>query len=166
MLAGAFGEKWLFPFAEAYHKVAHLPRGACRERKKSDCLEIAVVGAHMRGLALNHQLTALGGSFSRACRTASRYRMFVLPGEPARPALLRGENGRALEAEIWTLPLENVGLFLSGISPPLGLGTVTLEDGRDVKGFISETYPLATAEEITELGGFRAYLDSRRPSGE
>ena len=166
MLAGAFGEKWLFPLAEAYHKVAHLPRGACRERKKSDCLEIAVVGAHMRGLALNHQLTALGGSFSRACRTASRYRMFVLPGEPARPALLRGENGRALEAEIWTLPLENVGLFLSGISPPLGLGTVTLEDGRDVKGFISETYPLATAEEITELGGFRAYLDSRRPSGE
>jgi allophanate hydrolase len=56
--------------------------------------------------------------------------------------------------------MEKVGLFLSGVKPPLGLGTVTLEDGREVKGFISESCPLASAEEITALGGFRAYLDS------
>ncbi|MDR2077259.1 MAG: allophanate hydrolase [Desulfovibrio sp.] len=167
MLAGAFGEKRLLPLAEAYHKTANLPFGACRRQRRRECMEIAVVGAHMRGLALNHQITALGGTFSRTCRTAPRYRMFVLPGEPARPAILRTDDGcgRALEAEIWNLPMDNVGPFLSGIRPPLSLGTVILEDDKEVKGFLSETYPLASAKEITDLGGFRAYLGSAEQPG-
>jgi allophanate hydrolase len=181
MLVRALGERWLLPLAKEFHDAAGLPMGtagreACEETAMDgrdeakdkvkdkdgdeESMEIVVVGAHMRGLALNGQLLELGGVFSCACRTAPVYRMYALPGKPLRPALLRTEDGtgRSVEAEVWKLPRRNIGAFLAMINPPLGLGTLTLEDGRQVKGFISEAYPLASATDITALGGFRAYL--------
>ena len=46
---------------------------------------------------------------------------------------------------------------------PLGIGNVTLADGRAVKGFLCETYATIGAEDITAFGGWRAWLD--RPAG-
>src|SRR5205085_1613747 len=38
-------------------------------------LQIAVVGAHLSGEPLNHQLTDLGARLVRTCRTSSHYRL-------------------------------------------------------------------------------------------
>ena len=49
------------------------------------------------------------------------------------------------------------------IPAPLGIGTVTLADGRTVKGFLCETYATIGVEDITAFGGWRAWLG--RPAG-
>jgi allophanate hydrolase len=60
--------------------------------------------------------------------------------------------------ELWDLPEAAVGSFVAEIPAPLGLGTLELEDGRFVKGFICEPYALEGARDITEYGGWRAFL--------
>lgn len=58
---------------------------------------VAVVGAHMSGLPLNHELTSRGARFLEAARTADIYRFNALAGgPPARPGLLRVANVGAL----------------------------------------------------------------------
>jgi allophanate hydrolase len=125
-----------------------------------DRVSIAVVGAHMSGLPLNGQLTALGGRLESVGRTAPVYRFYALPGGPPhRPGLLRvAENGGAIELEVWSLPAAKVGAFLRQIPAPLGLGTVSLADGSAVTGFLCESHATQGARDITGLGGWRAYL--------
>ncbi len=67
-------------------------------------------------------------------------------------------RGAAIELEVWALPQERFGDFIAGIPAPLGIGTVELEDGTTVKGFLCEAAGLAGAADITEFGGWRAYL--------
>ena len=61
--------------------------------------------------------------------------------------------------EVWSLPVANVGRFLAGIGPPLGLGNVQLADRSFVKGFICEAGPVALdrAKDISTFKGWRAY---------
>jgi len=122
-------------------------------------MAIAAVGAHMSGLPLNGELTRLGGRFLRQARTAPTYHLYRLAGgPPARPGLVKAADGAAIALEIWALPRTAVGAFLAGIPAPLGLGTVTLDTGEQVKGFICEPSGLDGAEDITTSGGWRAYL--------
>ena len=123
-------------------------------------LSLVVCGAHLSGLALNHQLAERGGRLLCATRTAPRYRLYALPGGPPhRPGLVRqGEGGGAIEVEVWSLPLDQVGGFLAGIPAPLGLGSVELADGSWEKGFICEGFAAEGARDITHLGGWRAFL--------
>lgn len=121
-------------------------------------MELLVVGAHLSGLALNHQLTELGGSFVRAIKTAPVYRLYALP-DGKRPGLVKVEEGGvSVEGEVWRLPLSAIGPFLAGIAPPLGLGTVTLSDGSSCKGFICEGHAANSAEDISSYGGWRAWV--------
>lgn len=122
-------------------------------------MEVVLAGAHMTGLPLNGQITGLGGRFLARTRTAAAYRLFRLPGPPpARPGMIRDAGGAALEVEVWALPLAQVGAFLAMIPAPLGLGRVELADGRSAVGFLAEAAGVAGAEEITGLGGWRAFL--------
>jgi allophanate hydrolase len=123
-------------------------------------LALAVVGAHLSGLPLNHQLTDLGATRSAVARTAPHYRLFALPGTtPRKPGLLRvADGGAAIDVEVWSLPLAQVGRFLAGVPAPLGLGTLQLQDGRQVHGFICEPYALQGAEDISRHGGWRTFL--------
>ncbi len=123
-------------------------------------VRLAVVGAHLRGLPLNHQLVDAGASFVKQTRTAPAYKLFVLAGtKPLKPGLLRvSSGGAAIEIELWDVPVSAFGAFVGGIAAPLGIGTLTCEDGESVKGFVCESYALEAAEDITALGGFRAYL--------
>jgi allophanate hydrolase len=68
------------------------------------------------------------------------------------------DGGAAIELEVWTLPEGSFGSFVSGIPAPLGIGTIQLADGSTVQGFVCESYATATARDITEFGGWRAYL--------
>ncbi len=76
-------------------------------------IDIAVCGAHMSGLPLNHQLTDRGAWHIAATYTAAEYRLYALPGgPPARPGLVRvPEHGAAIEIEIWRMPEEQFASF-------------------------------------------------------
>ncbi|GAU80189.1 allophanate hydrolase [Bosea sp. BIWAKO-01] len=123
-------------------------------------LEIAVVGAHLSGMPLNGELTALGATFQRATSTSAEYRLFALPGgPPARPGLIRvGPGGVPIALEVWALPPEGFGRFVAGIPSPLGIGTLALADGTRVKGFLCEQIATEAARDVSAFGGWRAYI--------
>lgn len=71
---------------------------------------LAVVGAHLSGQPLDHQLSDRGGQLVTTTRTASTYRLFALPTDPPEPGLLRtcevaGDDAGAgsIEVEVWEL---------------------------------------------------------------
>jgi allophanate hydrolase len=128
----------------------------------SDCIAVAVCGAHLSGLPLNHQLLERGATLVESTRTAPAYRFYALPGgPPARPGLVRTDSGGgAIEVEIWAVPSACFGSFVAAIPAPLVIGKVQLADGRQVCGFLCEGQAASGAREITSLGGWRAYLAS------
>lgn len=124
-------------------------------------IELVVVGAHLTGMPLNHELVAQGGVFVRAPGTRPCYRLFALAGgPPRRPGLVRvGEReGASIAAEVWALPDDGFGRFVAGVPAPLCIGTVLLADGTSPKGFLVEHAGIAGAEDVTRFGGWRAWL--------
>ena len=77
-----------------------------------------------------------------------------------RPGLVKGApgSGAPIAVKLWSLPFENVSSFLEGIPASLGIGTVDLSDGRQVKGFICEAEAVADGTDITQSGDWRRYL--------
>lgn len=114
----------------------------------------------MSGLALNAELTGRGGVLLHRTRTAPLYRFYALPGgPPARPGLVRtASGGAAIAVEIWSLPEAGFGSLVAAVPPPLAIGTVELETGEPVKGFLCEAHAAADAREITDYGSWRAFL--------
>ncbi|MFN3147366.1 MAG: hypothetical protein ACE368_20015 [Paracoccaceae bacterium] len=113
----------------------------------------------MSGLPLNAELTSRGGRFLRSAATAPEYRFHALAGgPPARPGLVRATPGASVALEVWALPSAAFGDFLAGVPAPLSIGTVALDDGTSVKGFLVEAAGLEGALDITHHGGWRAYL--------
>lgn len=122
-------------------------------------IAFAVVGAHMSGLPLNHELTSRGGHFLFASETAPNYRFYALAGgPPARPGMVRTDDGAAVSLEVWALPAEGFGDFVASIPQPLSIGTINLADGSTVKGFLCEPKGVEGAQDITSYGGWRGYL--------
>ncbi len=131
----------------------------------SDSIKVAVVGAHLTGQPLNHQLTSRAATLLATVCTAPIYKFYALTGTtPPKPGLIRlvtdSGEGHKIEVEVWEMPLIHFGSFVAEIPPPLGIGTLVLESGETVKGFICEGYAIAEAEEISSYGGWRAYLTS------
>lgn len=125
-----------------------------------DGLLLAVVGAHLSGMPLNAELVELGARLVEATRTSSEYRLYALPGGSVeKPGLVRsGNDGVSIELEIYCLPAVGVGSFLQRIASPLGIGTIRLEDGRSVHGFLCEQVAAAGAQDISGFGGWRRYV--------
>lgn len=124
-------------------------------------IAIAVVGAHLSGMALNGELKALDGRLLRATATADDYRLYALRGAaPPKPGLLRVETGlgAAIEVEVWALTTEAFGTFVANVPPPMSIGTVRLADGSTVKGFLVEPQATVGARDISQYGGWRAFL--------
>jgi allophanate hydrolase len=166
----AFQDEALLALASRLHPLASKTVGALEDSLDSPALtatagtiELLVCGAHLTGLPLNHQLTSRNAVLSETTETASCYRMYLLAGgPPLRPGMIRDENGGiSLPVEIWRVPMDQFGSFVAGIPAPLGIGQVKLADGRWVSGFICEPIGLEGAEEITHLGGWRGFLESR-----
>lgn len=122
-------------------------------------VQLAVVGAHLSGMPLNHELTERGARLMRTARTAWAYRLFVLDGKPG---LVRAEHGTSIEVEVWEMPVRRFGDFVAGIPAPLAIGTLELEDGTRVKGFLCEPYAVEGRPDISTYGGWRAYCASLR----
>jgi allophanate hydrolase len=123
-------------------------------------MAIAVCGAHMQGLPLNHQLLERGGYLLKCARTAPRYRLFALKGPPPqRPGLVQTSlDGASIEVEVWAVRSADLGSFLGGIPTPLALGKIELENGEFATGFLCESHATADAVDITVFGGWRGYL--------
>jgi allophanate hydrolase len=130
-------------------------------------LGVVVVGAHLRGQPLNHQLVAAGARFVRATTTSASYRLHALAGTvPPKPGLERVEAGGApIEVELWDVPLPSMGALLAQVPPPLCIGSIELADGSWCHGFLCEPHALATATDITSYGGWRGYLAGAHPAG-
>jgi allophanate hydrolase len=127
-------------------------------------VRITVVGAHLTGQPLNRQLTERGARLLKTCRTAPDYRLYALANTtPPKPGLVRepGLQGPGIEVEVWGIPARHFGSFVALIPPPLGIGSLKLDDGTSACGFICEPAGLAGAVEITHLGGWRNYLANR-----
>ena len=164
LLGPAWSEGRLAATADALHRAATGHIGATRQPlpppAAPDSLapgETALfcIGAHMSGLPLNHQVTALGGRLLRKTRTAPEYRLIDL-GQ--RPGLLRtSEGGHAIAGEIWALPETAIGALLAQVPPPLGFGTVSLMDGPCL-GFLCEAAGTEEAPDISSYGGWRPYI--------
>jgi allophanate hydrolase len=125
---------------------------------------MAVAGAHLTGQPLNWQLTQRKARLLASTRTDGDYRLYALANTtPPKPGLVYepGLGGRGIEVEVWAMPEETVGGFLNAIPPPLVLGTVRLEDGSAVKGFLCEPAGIEGAREITYLGGWRKFVTQK-----
>ena len=126
-------------------------------------IELVVVGAHLSGMPLNHELTARNARFLRAGATTTDYKLYALAGGPPfRPGLMRVAcgGGKAIATEVWALSSEALGSFMAGIPGPLGIGTTKLADGTSPKGFIVEAEGIVGAKDVSEFGGWRAYIAS------
>ncbi len=180
LLAPAFADGAVLELAARFHarlggrlggtpaELASLPRSAASFAATAPALpgvvRLAVVGAHLSGQPLNHQLTSRGAVLETATRTAADYRLYALSGTtPPKPGLVLspGFSGPGLEVEVWRLSAAAFGEFTAEVPPPLAIGNLTLADGSRVKGFVCEPAALSGAVEITAHGGWRAYLASR-----
>lgn len=172
LLGPAFHDPLLAAIGAAFQRQGGLPLGATGAALPSvevtpppvryPYLPIAVVGAHLSGEPLNGELLALGARLRRRARTAPDYRLYAL-ADGRRPGLVRDPGaGAAIEAEIWDVPVAAIGAFLASVAPPLGLGTIALEDGGTATGFLCEAHAVESAREISEFGGWRAWRLSRQ----
>ena len=126
-------------------------------------VELAVVGAHLRGQPLNHQLSNRGAQFVTATETAPFYRLYHLAKTtPPKPGLVRVEEqlGHGIDIEVWSLDRDAFGDFVAEVPPPLAIGTLELASGENVKGFVCEPCALDGAKDITGHRGWRPYLAS------
>jgi allophanate hydrolase len=137
------------------------PLAPLRSGVSGDEIAIAVVGAHLSGMALNGELVALGGRLIEATATAPDYMLYALKGTtPPKPGMLRVRQGTgsAIQLEVWALSPAAFGTFVAGIPPPLSIGTVRLADGSAVKGFLVEAAAVEGARDISAFGGWRAFM--------
>ncbi len=148
--------------------VAQPARAAPAGPAEDDTVELCVVGAHLSGLPLNHELVALGARRRREVATRPDYALYALPGTvPAKPGLVRVADGRgtAIATEVWSLTPAAFGRFVAAIPAPLGIGTVRLADGSTPKGFLCEAIATEGARDVSGFGGWRRYVAARDADG-
>nr|MBA2261964.1 allophanate hydrolase [Solirubrobacterales bacterium] len=163
-VAPAFADGALLALAAAWAGDRSHPDGALRfpasAAPTAPTIDIAVAGAHLTGMARNGELLALGAQLVRITRTAPRYRLYDLADGTGRPGLLHagvGEEGAHVEVEVWRLDHAAMGAFLATVAAPLAIGSLELEDGAVVHGFLCEAHAVAGARDVSEHGGWRAY---------
>jgi hypothetical protein len=125
----------------------------------SESVDLAVNGTLMRGLELNLNLLSVGATFVRETTTAPLYRLWSIGDR--HPAMLRvATGGRAIALEIWSVPVTGVCQILQQEPPGLSIGKVILADDTVVLGVLGEPFLCEHQLEITEWGGWRAYIAS------
>lgn len=125
-------------------------------------VELFVNGTLMRGLALHANLD--GAEFLGEARTAPIYRIYSI--SDVHPGMFQVESGGiSVPGEIYRLPDDIWERVEAGEPPNLYKGPVTLSDGRVMDGIL---YPRELAEgtyrDISEYGGWRAYVEARASS--
>jgi len=169
LIAPAWTDQALLDAGEAYLAAAALPPPPPLhlEEPSMDTVKLAVVGAHLEGMPLHWQLTSREARLVATTTTAPNYRLYAIANStPPKPALIHSADGAAIAVEVYELDVAAFGSFVVEVPAPLAIGSVTLADGSVVKGFVAEPRATDGAEDITALGGWRAYIASlARPGG-
>lgn len=156
LFAPAFNDQNLLVIAESMLKkeLLNLPM------PEINYTELAVCGAHKIGGTLNYQLLEIDAIFKETIQTTSEYRFYALDNlHPIRPGLIKDpKNGAKIEVQIWKVPSDKLGGFISQIGAPLTFGKITLENGESVTSFLCESYALEGAKEITHLQTWEKYI--------
>lgn len=100
-----------------------------------------------------------GGRFVEDVRTAPGYRLFLVDGWPA---LAKADDGVSVAAELYELTEEQVERLASIEPPGWRRAPVDLDDGRRIEAFLGEADLVAGGEDISEHGGWAAFVASRR----
>jgi allophanate hydrolase len=165
LIGPAFADLALLDLARRYEEIAPMPEAPPLDLAgRPETVKLAVVGAHLAGMPLHWQLTSRDARLVARTRTAAAYRLYAMANStPPKPALIHvGEGtGASIEVEVYEMPMANFGSFVAEVPAPLAIGTAVLEDGSQVKGFVAEPRAIDGAEDITALGGWRAYIASR-----
>jgi allophanate hydrolase len=166
LIGPAWADSTLLGLAARYAPTGALPVAPELDRApRPPVVQLAVVGAHLSGMPLNWQLASRNARLVRATRTAPLYRLYAMAGQtPLKPALVHtgtASDGGSIELEVYEVDVCSFGSFVAEVPAPLAIGTVTLEDGTSVRGFVAEPRALTGALDITAHGGWRAYLASR-----
>jgi allophanate hydrolase len=146
-------------------------------------VDLLVVGAHLTGGPLNHELIAAGGTLLGPAATAASYRLYALATQPPKPGLVRVAQapaagapiagapaagapaaGASIAGEVWRLPAAGFARFMTGLAAPMVIGRVSLDDGRDVLGFLCEPAAVLGAADITSFGSWRAWTGQGAPA--
>lgn len=122
-------------------------------------IDVLVVGAHLDGFPVHHQLTDRGARFLGEVRTSDAYRFVDLGTTPPKPGLVRHGPGLGapIAGELYRMSAAGLGTFLAGLPSPMGLTSIELSDGRWVTGFCCSHEASEAGIDITEFGGWRAY---------
>lgn len=169
IIAPAFSEPALMAFAAHWQAALKLPTAPVMLGvREDDSVVVAVVGAHLTGMPLNHQLTSRHAVLLEQTVSAQKYQLYALANTvPPKPGLVRvndallasgAQQGHEIIVELWRMDVAAFGSFVQEIPQPLGIGTLELADGRLVKGFICEPEAVASATHISEFGGWRSYI--------
>lgn len=177
LISGAWKDAELQKLAAQWLNAHPTPLGATGRPRPNEpvapgsavpTIQVAVVGAHLSGMPLNTQLVERHATLLEQTTTSANYRLYALPNTtPPKPGLKRvaagadegsEEPGEAMIVEVWEMAASEFGSFVNLIPAPLGIGNVELADGRWVNGFICEGYALEGARDVTEFGGWRAFV--------
>ena len=163
LIGPADSDQALLGAAETYLAVADLPAPPALDLEgKMESVKLAVVGAHLKDMPLHWQLTSRKAVFVGAFETAPTYRLYAIADSvPPKPALVHSEDGAAIKVEVYELDVAAFGSFVAEVPAPLAIGTVTLANGSSVKGFVAESRATTGAQDITDLGGWRAFIAAK-----
>lgn len=166
VIGPAFSDLYLLHLAERLHGAIAPGIGVSRiaphhglPPQTNGRISLIVAGAHLSGMALNHELLTLGAVLEQTTRTAPDYRLYALATDPPKPGLVRdpGFAGAGIAVERWSLAPDAFATFVARLPPPMTIGHVTLADGSVHPGFGCESHAIIGAGEITSFGGWRRY---------
>ncbi len=163
LVGPAWADAALLDLARRYEEIAPMTETPPLDLTgRPQTVHLAVVGAHLAGMPLHWQLTSRDARLVARTHTAASYKLYAIANStPPKPALIHaGEAGAAIAVEVYELGVEAFGSFVVEVPAPLAIGSVTLADGSVVKGFVAEPRAIDGARDITELGGWRAYIAS------
>jgi gamma-glutamylcyclotransferase (GGCT)/AIG2-like uncharacterized protein YtfP len=128
-------------------------------------INLAVNGTLMRGLKLNANMIDAGATFVREAATTPAYRLWSI--DDRHPAMIRvASGGVSVAVEVWAVPPEGLAKILLQEPPGLCIGKVRLSDGEELLGVLGEPLLCEGQREITQHGGWRAYVASRKSAKE
>jgi allophanate hydrolase-like protein len=124
-------------------------------------VHLAVNGTLMRGLELNPNMLSAGATFVREAATVPTYRIWSIGDR--HPAMIRvASGGVSVALEVWAVPPDGLAQILMQEPPGLCIGKVKLLDGEEVLGVLGEPLLCEGQREITQHGGWRAYIASKK----
>lgn len=127
----------------------------------TETVNLAVNGTLMRGLELNKNLIAVGATFLRETHTKPVYRLFSI--DDRYPAMIRvTEGGNEITLEIWSISSSSLYQIIQQEPSGLCMGKIELVDESEVLGVLGEAIICEKQLDITQYGGWRKYLASKR----